>query len=76
MERQPPDPVDRIHRLIRAIGDGPHAFTFRRWDHLRRILTVLEDDRALRLVSPPPSRTSGAARQGTVRQGSARRGET
>jgi hypothetical protein len=55
MERQH-DPVPRIHRLIKAFGNGPHAQDVDLWDHLRAILKTLEDDQAVRLVSPPPSR--------------------
>ena len=40
----------RIRRLQRAIGDGPHAKGFNRRQHLERILRAIGDDAALELL--------------------------
>jgi hypothetical protein len=45
--------VERLHRLIRATGSGPHSVSVDVAHHLRTVLISIHDPETARLVTPP-----------------------
>jgi len=63
------DPVGRIHRLIRAVGDGPHARDIDLAHQVRTVLVSLKDKEGVALLNggakkpPPPEGGEGSVVQ-------------